>query len=402
MRLFLVRHGQSEANATKTHAGQLDVKLTDKGILQAQAIAPLLADIKFDRVYSSDLIRAIETQRNALPDAEPITTPLLREYDVGHIAGRKFEDTNGEYGKGFASNRDYRRFGGENTDDICARLRKFLTQLEQDPCDNVIAFAHDGIMSSMMRLVLGCEYDYHSVFSHNCAIHVFEFNGKQWNLICWDYMNKFDADSVGEGKKVLFLVRHGQSEANIQDVFGGQHDYKLTEQGIKEAESIRDTLALHTFEKVYCSDLSRAVNTQKLALPGYDAETTPLIREIDEGNLVGTSITEAAAKYGREFMVRRDYTDFDGESAPMMKARIEKFLSKVEASDSKVSIAFAHNGTINTMLEIVTKSDYDRTALESANCGIHIFKFDGQGWILTCWNYMYSLTGKTNDHTNNK
>jgi len=393
MRLFLVRHGQSEANATLTHAGQLDVKLTQKGICEAQAIAPLLADIKFDRVYSSDLSRATDTQRYALPNTQAQLTPLLREYDVGHIAGRKFEDTNREYGSGFRADRDYRRFGGECTEDVCARLKKFLTMLEQDPCDNVIAFAHNGVMCCMLRLIFGCEYDYNSVFSHNCAINVFEYSDGKWRLLCWDYMKPFDEGSIKPDEKVLFMVRHGQSEANIKGVFGGQFDYPLTPRGISEAESIRTTLALHRYDKVYCSDLSRAVTTQKIALPEYEPEITPLVREIDEGDLVGTSISEAGKKYGEEFMIRRDYRDHNGESAPQMKKRIEKFLRLVEQSDHKISIAIAHNGTINTMLEIAVKGDYDRTVLETTNCGIHIFRFDGRDWRLICWNYMYRIKG---------
>ena len=193
-------------------------------------------------------------------------------------------------------------------------------------------------------------------------------------------------------EKILFLVRHGQSEANILDVFGSQYDYKLTSQGIEEAESIRDTLAMHSYDKVYTSDLSRAINTQKIALPKRDATITPLVREIDEGNLVGTSIKAAAQKYGRDFMIKRDYTDFDGESAAAMQKRIREFLRLVENSNDKTTIVFAHNGTINTMLEIAVKGDYDRTALESVNCGIHIFKYDGCDWRLINWNYMYKIT----------
>lgn len=391
MRLFLVRHGQSEANFTMTHAGQLDVKLTAQGISEAENIAPILADIKFDKVFSSDLSRAVDTQKHALPNAVAVQTPLLREYDVGHIAGRKFEDTNREYGHAFKACRDYRQFGGENTDDVCRRLREFLTQLEQEPCDNVAAFAHNGIMCCMLRLVFGCEYDYNAAFSHNCAINVFEFDGFKWNLLCWDYMHKFDPDSIGDGEKVLFLVRHGQSEANIADVFGGQHDYMLTPLGRSEAENIRPVLAMHSYDAVYASDLTRAQDTQKLALPDYEASVTPLVREIDEGNLTGTSIKDAAQKYGREFMIKRDYTDFGGETAPQVKERVEQFLKIIESGSAKTSIVFAHKGTTYTMIEIAVKGDYDRTALESVNCGIHIFKFDGRNWRLVCWNYMYKL-----------
>ena len=391
MRLFLVRHGQSEANFTMTHAGQLDVKLTAQGISEAENIAPILADIKFDKVFSSDLSRAVDTQKHALPNTVAVQTPLLREYDVGHIAGRKFEDTNREYGRAFKACRDYRQFGGENTDDVCRRLREFLTQLEQEPCDNVAAFAHNGIMCCMLRLVFGCEYDYNAAFSHNCAINVFEFDGFKWNLLCWDYMHKFDPDSIGDGEKVLFLVRHGQSEANIADVFGGQHDYMLTPLGRSEAESIRPVLAMHRYDAVYASDLTRAQDTQKLALPDYEASVTPLVREIDEGTLTGTSIKDAAQKYGQEFMIKRDYTDFGGETAAQVKERVEQFLKTIESGSAKTSIVFAHKGTTYTMIEIAVKGDYDRTALESVNCGIHIFKFDGRNWRLVCWNYMYKL-----------
>ena len=79
MKLFLIRHGQSTANLVKTYAGQTDAPLTEQGRLEAEQIRPILGKFSFDRVYSSDLTRAIDTQRIALPDAVAETTPLLRE-----------------------------------------------------------------------------------------------------------------------------------------------------------------------------------------------------------------------------------------------------------------------------------------------------------------------------------
>ena len=88
MKVFFVRHGQSIANLQKIYAGQSDVPLTEKGREEAAAIAPILASISFDRVYSSDLSRAIETQQIALPGVEAdARSPLIREYDVGDIVG---------------------------------------------------------------------------------------------------------------------------------------------------------------------------------------------------------------------------------------------------------------------------------------------------------------------------
>ena len=244
----------------------------------------------------------------------------------------------------------------------------------------------------MLKLVFGCDYEMSSAYSHNCAINVFDYDGEKWNLLCWDYMNRFDPSQLKDDEKVLFLVRHGQSEANLMDAYGGQYDWKLTPKGIKDAENIRPILAYHQFDKVYCSDLSRAICTQQTALPGRAAVITPLVREIDEGDLVGTGIKDSIEKYGNDFRIRRDYTQFIGESAPAMRKRIEEFLQIVEKDNSQVSIVFAHNGTMNTMLEIAMNADYDRTALESVNCGIHIFMFSNKKWRLVAWNYMYSIT----------
>ena len=104
----------------------------------------------------------------------------------------------------------------------------------------------------------------------------------------------------------LFLVRHGQTTANVERIFAGQADVMLTEQGRQEALAIRPVLADFTFDKVYTSDLTRAIETQKLALPGAVSTPTPLIRELDEGTLTSTSIQEAKdrgmcidATYGR-------------------------------------------------------------------------------------------------------
>ena len=93
----------------------------------------------------------------------------------------------------------------------------------------------------------------------------------------------------------LFLVRHGQTTANQQKIYAGQTDVMLTEQGRQEAEAIRPILEKFTFDRVYSSDLTRALDTQKLALPGATAIQTPLLREFDEGSLVGMSFAEVQA-----------------------------------------------------------------------------------------------------------
>ena len=192
MKLFLIRHGQTEANLNRIYSGQTDVMLTDAGREQAVAIRPVLANITFDRVYSSDLTRAIDTQRLALPGVEGIRTPLLREIDVGRAAGCPFGQVPGSP-EGWSSARDadpYVRVGGESWLQIEERLRTFLKPLEENPCDSVAAFVHGGLIGAMMRITFGREIPRGSFTPENCSIHVFEYDGTRWKLLAWNYMRE--------------------------------------------------------------------------------------------------------------------------------------------------------------------------------------------------------------------
>ena len=191
MKLFLVRHGQTTGNVAGLIYGQLDYPLTQKGRDQAAAIRPVLDRIRFDRVYSSDLSRAIETQKIAVPGAVSIQTPLLREFDVGLLTNMSYTEAEENYALQLENARTngYDWFGGESYEQILDRLRKFLNLLEADPCDNVVAFTHNGMLGFMLQLVLGAQFSRTTVKSKNCAIQVFEYDGKKWKLLAWNYMS---------------------------------------------------------------------------------------------------------------------------------------------------------------------------------------------------------------------
>ena len=190
MKLFLVRHGQTIANRDQFYASQSEVSLTEQGRQEALAIRPILAPFTFDRVYSSDLSRAVDTQRLALPDAVAETTPLLREIDVGALTGKSFAEVRAIQEAASLSRRDFTPFGGEDMDMLCNRIRSFLSGLETEGVENVIAFTHGGTLAAMLRVVLGTDFNYEAFFSKNCAIHVYEYNGEIWRLLAWNYLGK--------------------------------------------------------------------------------------------------------------------------------------------------------------------------------------------------------------------
>ena len=45
-------------------------------------------------------------------------------------------------------------------------------------------------MNAMMRIVLGTDIEKGALFSENCAVHAFEYNGTQWRLLAWNYMGR--------------------------------------------------------------------------------------------------------------------------------------------------------------------------------------------------------------------
>ena len=190
MKLFLIRHGQTTANLNQIYAGQTDVPLTDLGRQQAEAIRPVLAGFSFDKVFSSDLSRAIDTQRLALPGAEGERTALLREFDVGSLEGQGIAESVRWFGNAHRQSRDYSVFGGESAQMVCARLQQFLAMLEAEPCDCAAAFVHNGVMNCMLQIVLGGEYDRTGVKTGNCGINVFEYENGKWKLLAWNYMGK--------------------------------------------------------------------------------------------------------------------------------------------------------------------------------------------------------------------
>ena len=193
MRLFMVRHGQTYANKEKYFYGKEEVDLTELGREQARRVRPILENIRFDKVYSSDYLRAIETQRLALPGVEGIRTPLLREIDGGRLGGKPYSEIYDHpeiYGDWTPAKDEsgYSFVGGESMDDVANRLKIFLKELEEDPCDNVAAFVHNGVMGCMLRLVAGADtFKRNAVPTKNCGVNVFEFDGKMWKLLAWNY-----------------------------------------------------------------------------------------------------------------------------------------------------------------------------------------------------------------------
>src|SRR5437660_1317942 len=92
--IYVVRHGQAVHNVDKIVVGVTDTPLTPSGEEQARVQAEKLTHVKFDAVFSSDLLRAKRTAEIIVIDRQLAinTTHLLRERNFGQWEGRTEED----------------------------------------------------------------------------------------------------------------------------------------------------------------------------------------------------------------------------------------------------------------------------------------------------------------------
>src|SRR5579872_2197953 len=116
--------------------------------------------------------------------------------------------------------------------------------------------------------------------------------------------------------RVLVLVRHGQSEWNLKNLFTGWRDVGLTEQGIKEARAAGRKLKAQgiVFDVAFTSALKRAQHTLDLMLAEMGETKLPVIKdqalnERDYGDLSGLNKDDARKKWGEEqvHIWRRSY-----------------------------------------------------------------------------------------------
>jgi broad specificity phosphatase PhoE len=202
MKLFLIRHGESENNFNRCYSGQCNPKLTQLGRSQAEKIRPILKNIKFGAVFSSDLIRALETCELALPDANPVVTPKLREIAIGSLENQPYyipKSDDDKYYIELQKNRkafDYSPYGGESADDVVKRFCEFLKELETKPYENVAAFCHAGLITIVIGHILSAFLDREAIHCPNCSINVLEFDGEKWRLLVWNY-----GAQLGEGSE---------------------------------------------------------------------------------------------------------------------------------------------------------------------------------------------------------
>ena len=189
----------------------------------------------------------------------------------------------------------------------------------------------------------------------------------------------------------LVLVRHGESQWNLEDRFTGWVDVPLSKKGIQEAEKAGELLkkeGIH-FEKAYTSELQRAQNTlkiilEKLGQTGAPVEKSQALNERHYGELQGLNKAETAKKFG-EAQVKLWRRSYDvsppgGESLKDTAARtLPYFESKVmnDLKTGKNVLVSAHGNSLRSIVMSLEKLTKEQVLELNLATGVPIlYQFD--------------------------
>jgi 2,3-bisphosphoglycerate-dependent phosphoglycerate mutase len=193
-RLYLVRHGQSAGNAEGRFGGHSATPLSALGRQQALATAKALAKERVAAIYSSDLLRAVQT---AEPLAEILNlkinaTDAFRERHVGVLEGLTFDEAKNQFPQDYYAlvNRELAHVitSGESYNQLLDRTTGVLRQiLQKHRGQRVAVFAHTGTICFLTLHIIGAIHDHTThtpwLVTSNCGINRFEFRGGSMNNV---------------------------------------------------------------------------------------------------------------------------------------------------------------------------------------------------------------------------
>ena len=160
--LYLIRHGETDANASGTWQGSTDSPLNARGRAQAQAVARRIADEKLPiaHIYSSPLQRARHTAEaiaRALGNVPVTLDAGLAEFHLGEWEGLSYAELNDDkrLWERMGIDPDFAPPGGESPRQFATRLlNSFAAIRQKHPDEAVIVVGHGGALATVLSLIL--------------------------------------------------------------------------------------------------------------------------------------------------------------------------------------------------------------------------------------------------------
>lgn len=194
MRIFLVRHGETDFNKEFKFQGRMDIPLNKYGIELADKTAEGLKDIHFDAVFSSPLHRAYVTAQKIVGNRniEIQTDDRLKEINLGPSEGDSHKEAktniNHPLHNFMCNTGSYNPTdGSESFDDVKKRVYEFLKEKIvplEGKCKNVLIVAHVCLNHCILNPILGISNnDFWKIHLQNCAVSILSLENGKFTVI---------------------------------------------------------------------------------------------------------------------------------------------------------------------------------------------------------------------------
>lgn len=180
----------------------------------------------------------------------------------------------------------------------------------------------------------------------------------------------------------IFLIRHGQTDANISGFIMGQGEYPINNYGRSQAVKISKFLKDVEFKALYVSPSKRAMQTAQILMKGRDSlpfVEDPNLDEIAFGDWIGKMMDDIRGSddYNNYMWKPSTYTVPQGEHIPDVQARAVAVVEKIQRKYNvgKVVIV-SHADVIKAILNYYLKMPLDRwQTFRIDNCSLSILRF---------------------------
>lgn len=191
MRIYIVRHGETEANKQGYVQGWTDVPLNGNGRILAELTGRGIKGIRFDHCISSPLIRAKETAEILLRESgNNISISFdnrIKEMNFGSFEGVSVRD---ELVAQFLKDPvvDFKIPGGESIQEVMKRTQEFLKELiAKDDNKTYLVSTHGCALRAMLNFLYENQDDYwHGHIPYNCCVNIIEVKDGTATLVADD------------------------------------------------------------------------------------------------------------------------------------------------------------------------------------------------------------------------
>ncbi len=182
MKLFIVRHGETEHNRNGIVQGVVDSPLTAKGIEQAKKLGERLSKKKIDIIFCSPKGRAMQTLEYIKAFHKNIPVKYvddLGERNYGIFDGKPDKDMVNDKGKNMIPSHEYTPPGGESFKDVQKRAISFIESIKGEYKDkNVLLVAHGRLNKILITTLLGRSLSQtNEIQQRNCCLNILEISG---------------------------------------------------------------------------------------------------------------------------------------------------------------------------------------------------------------------------------